>query len=42
MQEAFPTSNVKQGNNVVAFTATAGAGTLRISDVMLWVRVRVD
>jgi hypothetical protein len=41
MQEAFNTSNVIQGNNVVAFTATTGAGTLVISDVMLWVRVNV-
>ena len=41
MQEAFPQSNVRQGNNVLAFTATTGAGTLVISDVMLWVRVYV-
>jgi hypothetical protein len=42
MQEAFPQSYVNQGNNVVTFTETGGAaGTLVISDVMLWVRVRV-
>jgi hypothetical protein len=40
MQEAFSQSNVNHGNNVVAFTATGGAGTLEISDVMLWVRVK--
>jgi hypothetical protein len=41
MQEAFSQSNVNQGNNVLAFTRTAGAGSLRISDVMLWVRVNI-
>jgi hypothetical protein len=40
MQKAFHTSNVNRGNNVLAFTATGGAGTLVISDVMLWVRVQ--
>jgi hypothetical protein len=40
MQDAFHTSNVKKGQNVLAFTVTGGAGTLEISDVMLWVRVK--
>jgi hypothetical protein len=40
MQKAFHTSNVNRGNNVLAFTPTGGAGTLVISDVMLWVRVQ--
>ena len=42
MQEAFTTPQVNQGNNVLTFTATGGgAGTMVISDVMLWVRVQV-
>jgi hypothetical protein len=40
MQKAFHTNNVHRGNNVMAFTATGGTGTLVISDVMLWVRVQ--
>jgi hypothetical protein len=39
MQEAFDASNVKMGSNVLAFTVVAGAGTLVIGDVMLWIRV---
>ena len=42
MQEAFHTSNVKKGQNVLAFTVTGGTGTMVISDVMLWVRVKDD
>ena len=40
MQDAFHTSNVNRGNNLLEFTATGGAGTMVISDVMLWVRVK--
>ena len=41
MQEAFKTPTVNQGRNVLAFTVTAGAGTMVISDVLLWIRVNV-
>jgi hypothetical protein len=41
MQEACDASNVKKGSNVLAFTVVAGAGTMVISDVMLWIRVDV-